>query len=123
MYSGYVGKLLSEKCKDEQYMQVFMVLMLVGLVIILYHSYRLLKFKNMIDEINKVLSKNSMTDHVHIRLVISRGDKITPYQNPNANVGPINFVIIPEYKKLIKKFMKMELQLEGSPQLDLQKIF
>ncbi len=55
--------------------------------------------KNMIDEINKVLSKNSMTDHVHIRLVISRGDKITPYQNPNANVGPINFVIIPEYKK------------------------
>ena len=40
-----------------------------------------------------------MTDDVHIRLIISRGDKITPYQNPNANVGPINFVIIPEYKK------------------------
>ena len=55
--------------------------------------------KNIIDEINKVLSKNSMTDHVHIRLVFSRGDKITPYQNPNANRGPINFVIIPEYKK------------------------
>ena len=55
--------------------------------------------KNIIDEINKVLLKNSMTDHVHIRLVISRGDKITPYQNPNANIGPINFVIIPEYKK------------------------
>ena len=55
--------------------------------------------KEIINEINKVLSKNSMTDHVHIRLIISRGDKITPYQNPNANVGPINFVIIPEYKK------------------------
>ena len=40
-----------------------------------------------------------MTDDVHIRLIISRGDKITPYQNPNANVGPINFVIIPEHKK------------------------
>ena len=50
-------------------------------------------------EIEKVLSKNKMTDDVHIRLVVSRGDKITPYQNPNANVGPINFVIIPEYKK------------------------
>ena len=49
MYSGYVGKLLSEKCKDEQYMQVFMVLMFVGLLIILYHSYKLLKFKNMIE--------------------------------------------------------------------------
>ena len=43
--------------------------------------------------------KNYMKDNVHIRLIISRGDKITPYQNPNANVGPINFVIIPEYKK------------------------
>ena len=52
-----------------------------------------------IDEINKVLMKNSMNDNVHIRLIISRGDKITPYQNPNANMGPINFVIIPEYKK------------------------
>ena len=50
-------------------------------------------------EIEKVISKNEMKDDVHIRLIVSRGDKITPYQNPNANVGPINFVIIPEYKK------------------------
>ena len=55
--------------------------------------------KEIIMEIEKVLSKNNMMDDVHIRLIISRGDKITPYQNPNANVGPINFVIIPEYKK------------------------
>ena len=55
--------------------------------------------KEIVMEIEKVLSKNNMTDDVHIRLIISRGDKITPYQNPNANVGPINFVIIPEYKK------------------------
>jgi len=52
-----------------------------------------------INEINKTLTKNNMKNDVHIRLVVSRGDKITPYQNPNANVGPINFVIIPEYKK------------------------
>ena len=52
-----------------------------------------------INEINRTLSANNMKDGVHIRLIISRGDKITPYQNPNANVGPINFVIIPEYKK------------------------
>lgn len=52
-----------------------------------------------IAEINKVLLKNNMHDETHIRLIISRGDKITPYQNPNANVGPINIVIIPEYKK------------------------
>jgi branched-chain amino acid aminotransferase len=50
-------------------------------------------------ELSKVLSKNSMNDDVHIRLIITRGNKITPYQNPNANEGPINFVIIPEFKK------------------------
>jgi branched-chain amino acid aminotransferase len=55
--------------------------------------------EDIIFEIEKVLTKNSMEDDVHIRLIISRGNKITPYQNPNANVGPINFVIIPEHKK------------------------
>tara|TARA_Y100000589_G_scaffold297921_1_gene306076 strand:- start:6208 stop:7119 length:912 start_codon:yes stop_codon:yes gene_type:complete len=55
--------------------------------------------KDIIFEIEKVLLKNNMIDDVHIRLIISRGDKITPYQNPNANIGPINFVIIPEHKK------------------------
>ena len=40
-----------------------------------------------------------MVDDIHIRLIITRGDKITPYQNPNSNVGPINYVIIPEHKK------------------------
>jgi len=55
--------------------------------------------QELIHEINKVLFKNKMIDNIHIRLVISRGDKITPYQNPNANVGPINMVIIPEHKK------------------------
>ena len=55
--------------------------------------------QEIIYQINKVLDKNKMDDNIHIRLVISRGDKITPYQNPNANVGPINLVIIPEYKE------------------------
>tara|TARA_B100000029_G_scaffold494298_1_gene557845 strand:+ start:1286 stop:2191 length:906 start_codon:yes stop_codon:yes gene_type:complete len=55
--------------------------------------------EDIINELKKVLIKNNMDDDIHIRLIISRGDKITPYQNPNANVGPINFVIIPEYKK------------------------
>ena len=55
--------------------------------------------QDIIKEINKVLDRNNMDDNIHIRLVVSRGDKITPYQNPNANVGPINLVIIPEYKQ------------------------
>ena len=62
--------------------------------------------KEIIMEIEKVLSKNNMMDDVHIRLIISRGDKVTPYQNPNANVGPINFVIIPEYKRTDPKIYR-----------------
>ena len=54
---------------------------------------------DIIKEIYKVIDKNKMEDDVHIRLIISRGDKITPYQNPNANLGPITLVIIPEFKK------------------------
>jgi len=56
-----------------------------------------------IDEIKKVLLKNKMIDDVHIRLIITRGDKITPYQSPEANVGPTNLIIIPEYKKTDSK--------------------
>ena len=55
--------------------------------------------QEIIHQINKVLDKNKMNDNIHIRLVVSRGDKITPYQNPNANIGPVNLVIIPEYKQ------------------------
>jgi branched-chain amino acid aminotransferase len=52
-----------------------------------------------VSQIFKVLEKNNMEDGIHIRLIISRGEKITPYQNPNANVGPVTLVIIPEFKK------------------------
>jgi len=40
-----------------------------------------------------------MHTDIHIRLIVSRGLKRTPYQHPNANVGCASIVIIPEYKK------------------------
>lgn len=46
----------------------------------------------------KTLEANEMRDNVHIRLIVSRGLKKTPYQHPNANVGGSTIVIIPEYK-------------------------
>ena len=55
--------------------------------------------EEIINQISKVLAKNNMEDDVHIRLIFSRGEKITPYQNPNANIGPVTLVIIPEFKK------------------------
>jgi hypothetical protein len=49
LYGGYVGKVLSEKYKDDQYLNVFMMLMFVGLVVVLYHGHKLLKMKGLID--------------------------------------------------------------------------
>jgi len=45
------------------------------------------------------VSKNKMESDVHIRLIISRGLKSTPYQHPKVTIGPPSIVIIPEYKK------------------------
>ena len=46
----------------------------------------------------RTVAANEMTDHVHIRLMISRGVKATPYQDPRMTIGPATIVIIPEYK-------------------------
>lgn len=50
--------------------------------------------------IHDTLDANDMQDdeHVHIRLVVSRGVKATPYQNPSVNLGLPLIVIIPEIK-------------------------
>ena len=44
------------------------------------------------------LSANEMRDGVHIRLMVTRGLKATPYQDPRMTVGAATVVIIPEYK-------------------------
>ena len=41
---------------------------------------------------------NGMESDVHIRLMVSRGIKSTPYQDPAMTVGGPTIVIIPEYK-------------------------
>jgi branched-chain amino acid aminotransferase len=47
----------------------------------------------------RVLTANGMNDHVHVRLMISRGVKSTPYQDPRATVTGPTIVILPEYKQ------------------------
>lgn len=44
------------------------------------------------------LKANGMTDGVHIRLMVTRGIKKTPYQGPRFTIGKATIVIIPEYK-------------------------
>ena len=44
------------------------------------------------------LNANGMTDGVHVRLMVTRGPKSTPFQDPRMSAGPPTVVIIPEYK-------------------------
>lgn len=46
----------------------------------------------------QTLAANHMTEGVHVRLMVTRGLKSTPYQDPRATSGPATVVIIPEYK-------------------------
>ena len=50
------------------------------------------------EAIADTLKANGMRDDVHIRLMITRGIKRTPYQDPRACIGQATVVIIPEYK-------------------------
>ncbi len=46
----------------------------------------------------RTLEANHMSEGVHIRLMVTRGLKATPYQDPRVCIGPATVVIIPEYK-------------------------
>jgi branched-chain amino acid aminotransferase len=50
------------------------------------------------EAIYDMLAANGMTDGVHIRLMVTRGTKLTPYQDPRVTRPPATVVIIPEYK-------------------------
>ncbi len=45
------------------------------------------------------LDANKMEEGVHVRLMVTRGVRSTPYQDPRVVVGGASVVIIPEYKE------------------------
>jgi branched-chain amino acid aminotransferase len=49
--------------------------------------------------IDETLKANEMVNDVHIRLMVTRGVRSTPYQDPRVVVGSATIVIIAEYKK------------------------
>ena len=55
--------------------------------------------KEMKAAVLETLKKNNMISDTHIRLIVSRGLKSTPYQHPKVTVSDPTIVIIPEYKK------------------------
>ena len=56
-----------------------------------------------IEEITEILydtvKQNKMETGVHIRLIVSRGIKSTPYQDPSFTISEPTIVVIPEYKQ------------------------
>ena len=53
----------------------------------------------LVERIKEVVAANDMHDEVHIRLIVTRGLKPTPYQAPWVISSPPTVVIIPEHKK------------------------
>jgi branched-chain amino acid aminotransferase len=47
----------------------------------------------------ETLDANSMSEGVHIRLMVTRGVRSTPYQDPRVVVSGATIVIVPEYKR------------------------
>ena len=58
-----------------------------------------------------LISANGMSDGVHIRLMVSRGIKATPYQDPRMTISAATIVIIPEYKQALLQTAQQGIRL------------
>lgn len=73
------------------------------------------------DAIYATLRANAMTDGVHVRLMVTRGTKSTPYQDPRASAGSPTVVIIAEHKDALPETASRGISLftvhvrRGSP--------
>ena len=84
------------------------------------------------DELTKrlyeTLEANQMSGGVHVRLMVTRGIRSTPYQDPRVVVGGATVVIIPEYKEPDPSVYERGLKLftvhvrRGDPAVQDQKI-
>ena len=57
------------------------------------------------------IRSNNMETGVHIRLMVTRGIKATPYQDPRVTISPATIVIIPEYKQLAESTLTKGIRL------------
>src|SRR3954453_21231781 len=63
-------------------------------------------------QLYRTLAANGMTgDGVHVRLMVTRGPKSTPYQDPRMSAGPATLVIIAEYKDPLPATVERGLSL------------
>lgn len=52
-----------------------------------------------LDLVYRCCDANGMRDGVHVRLMVTRGLKATPYQAPAVTIGAPTIVVLPEYKE------------------------
>jgi branched-chain amino acid aminotransferase len=82
----------------------------------------------LIQRLYETLDANGMADGVHVRLMVTRGVRSTPYQDPRVVVGGPTIVIIPEYKEPDPEIYERGLKLftvhvrRGDPSVQDQKI-
>jgi len=82
----------------------------------------------LIRRLYETLDANGMADGVHVRLMVTRGVRSTPYQDPRVVVGGSTIVIIPEYKEPDPAVYERGLKLftvhvrRGDPAVQDQKI-
>lgn len=63
------------------------------------------------ERIYKTLAENGMKEDVHIRLMLTRGLRSTPYQDPRVVISEPTLVIAPEFKKADPKTAERALSL------------
>lgn len=59
----------------------------------------------------ETLDANGDSEGVHIRLMVTRGIRSTPYQDPRVVISPATIVIIPEYKEPLPATVEKGIRL------------
>jgi branched-chain amino acid aminotransferase len=83
---------------------------------------------DLVKRLFECVDANKMTDGAHIRLMVTRGVKATPYQDPRVTIGLPTIVIIPEYKEPNPQKMRDGITLHtvnvrrGAPDVQDQKL-
>ncbi len=65
----------------------------------------------MLDRVYATCRANDMESGVHIRLMVTRGIKSTPYQDPRMTITPPTVVIIAEYKSPVETTIAKGIRL------------
>ncbi len=67
--------------------------------------------EQLVARLYETIDRNEMTEGGHIRLMVTRGIKATPYQDPRVTITPPTIVIIPEFKSPLKSTLDKGLSL------------